>query len=152
MARDHAVVHIQVMSHQRGVNDCDPRNRLTYQRERPRPVQRPVPGKPSSHVTHRDEEPLQRVHLGHRISRILAIPRDPASRSAEPGVLAARYEHNAALLVVPAICHPAMWGVTSLPPAWPAERTHHAAVALWIACCRGTPGVRYLARCAVRGL
>ena len=39
---------------------------------------------------------------------MVAVPCGPAADAAEPGVLAARYEHSAALLAVPGISHPAM--------------------------------------------
>jgi hypothetical protein len=77
-------------------------------------VQYLIPGQPLYRVTHRGNGPLQRTRLGLRVSGMLAVPRDPAAGTAEPGMLTARREYGAALLTGPGIGHPAM-----LRTPWP---------------------------------
>jgi hypothetical protein len=108
LTRQHAVVGIWVVAHQRGVDHRDPPHRLTDHHEGPRPVRRPDPGKPICGVTHRGDGPHQRARPGRRTAHMLAVPCGPAAGRAEPGVLAALHERGAALLTVPDISHRVM--------------------------------------------
>src|SRR5258708_29306221 len=101
----HPVVGIGVMAPHRGVDDGHPPHRLTDHRERPRQIRCPYPGKPFCRGRHRGDRPLQRAGPGLQITRMLAVPFDPAAGRAEPGVLAARRERSAALLAVPYVCY-----------------------------------------------
>src|ERR1700733_10657671 len=105
LACHHVVVDVWVMADQRGVDDGDPPHRLTNHRERPRPVRRADPGKPSGRVTHRGDGPHQRARPGLHIAHMFAVPCGPAGGGAEPGMLAARRERGAALLTAPDISH-----------------------------------------------
>ena len=105
-ARQHAVVCLRVMAHQRGVHDRDPPHRVTDGPARPGPVPGPDPGKPAGSLAHRGERPVERAYLGRAVARILAVPGQPAPRRAEPPVLAARREHRPALFTAPGVGHP----------------------------------------------
>ncbi len=107
------------MAHHRGVDDGHPPHRLTDHRERPRQIRCPYPGKPFCRGRHRGDRPLQRAGPGLQITRMLAVPFDPAAGRAEPGVLAARRERSAALLAVPYVCYHSCaphWGVCAALP------------------------------------
>jgi hypothetical protein len=103
-----ALVGMAVISHQGGVDDGDPPYCLADHRESLPTVQDPIPGQPLYGLAHRGDGPLQRTRLGLRVSSMLAVPRDPAARTAEPGMLTARREQRPALLTGPGIGHPAM--------------------------------------------
>jgi hypothetical protein len=64
----------------------------------------PAPGKPLYGVTHCSHGP-EGARLGLRVSRVLAVPCNPAGTRAEPGVFPARRERGAALLTGPGIRH-----------------------------------------------
>ena len=97
-----------VISHQGGVDDGDTPYCLADHREPVPMVQYLIPGQLLYGVTHRGDGPLQRTRLGLRVSGVLAVPRDPAAGTAEPGMLTARREQRPALLTGPGIDHPAM--------------------------------------------
>src|SRR6266568_5669564 len=119
------------MAHQRGVDDGDPPHRLTDHRQRSPPVPDPHAGQPFGRVGHRGDGPVECARLDRRVAHLLAVPCHPAADTAEPGVLAARREHGAALLAVPGIRHRAMLSENA-----PEGREYGADLTLW------GPGVR----------
>jgi len=110
----HGVILVRVMAYQRGIDDRDPPHCLADHRERPRLVRCPDPGESVGRIAHRSDGPLERTHPGHRVTHLLAVPRDPAPGRAEPGVLTARRERSSALFALPCIHHCPMLRVT--PP------------------------------------
>jgi len=64
-----------------------------------------VPGQPVYGVAHGGDGPLQRARPGLRVSGVLAVPRDPAAGTAEPGMLTAWREQGAALRTGPGLGH-----------------------------------------------
>ena len=120
LACQRLVVNIWVMAYQCGVHHGDPPDCLTDHRARSPPVPCPEPVQPFCRVKQRGDGPLKHADLGRWVARCLAIPCDPAAGGAEPGVLAARREHTAALCAVPGLSHWTMLRVTCAPMLNPA--------------------------------
>ena len=120
----HGVVGVGVVAHQRGVDDRDLPDHLADHGERPGLVPGPGAGEPLGRLVHGRDGPLERAGPGRRVARLLAVPRDPAARRAEPGVLAARRERRSALVAVPDVSRHDHHGRYPRParPAQPGRR------------------------------
>ena len=61
--------------------------------------------RPAGCVAHRGDGPVQGAFPGRGTADVLPVPRDPALGAAEPGMLTARREQNAALRTITGLIH-----------------------------------------------
>src|ERR1700677_3903670 len=78
-------------------------------------AKRPRQAQPLLAVGHRGHRPAQRRIPRHRPAGVFPVPRDPAARRTEPGMLTPRLERRTALLTVADVRHHAMLRTPARP-------------------------------------